>query len=175
MRITAEKCPYMRWDAYVIMPDHFHALISMEGGHAPLGDVIGGFKAAVSRTARRKLNLPAEMRIWHRNYYEMIVRTPEAADSIRNYIRMNPWRCVTELGGGLRGMGNPALWNAKKVGILCSRNGSPDIGKIPEAEVYLGGFHSPPEKKILEELLKHRAKIIVCPAWGLEHTVSAVR
>jgi len=30
MRITAEKCPYMRWEEFVIMPDHFHALIRME-------------------------------------------------------------------------------------------------------------------------------------------------
>ena len=113
---------------------------------------------------------PFPGKIWHRNYYEMIVRTPEAAASIRNYIRMNPWCCVTDFGNGLRGTGNPALWNAEKIGVLCSRVWATCMSprQIPEAEVYLGGFHSPPEQKILEELLKRRARIIYCPAWGLD-------
>ena len=53
MRITADLCPYMRWEEAAIMPDHFHALIQVAGGHAPLGDIVGGFKAAVSRELRR--------------------------------------------------------------------------------------------------------------------------
>lgn len=180
MRITAEKCPYMRWEEAVIMPDHFHALIAIDGGHAPLGDIIGGFKAAVSRELRRRCRgntcvAPVargtpDMRIWHRNYDEMIVRTPEAAEHIRRYIRMNPWKCIQNFGNNLRGMGNPSLWNGEKLGVLCSRNGvrATSLSPVPEAEVYLGGFHSPPEKQILAELLRRRAKIILCPAWKLE-------
>ncbi len=93
----------------------------------------------------------------------MIVRTPEAAENIR----MNPWKCIQNFCNGLRSMGNPALWNAGKIGILCSRAGAPCLEEIPEADVYLGGFHSPPEKQILDELLRRRAKIILCPAWDL--------
>ena len=187
MRVTAEMCTYMRWEASVLMPDHFHALIALEGGHASLGDVIGGFKAAVTRHIRqtrtgdilvaasskyslpRNALFPRNIRIWHRNYYETIVRAPEAERRIRQYIRMNPWRCVMELGTGLRGMGNPSLWHSDKLGVLCSRNGSPHdlIQQIPGAEAYLGGFHSPPEQAILRELLKRNANIIYCPAWGL--------
>ena len=138
MRITAAKCPGMQWGEYTIMPDHFHALIRMApGGHLGLGDIIGGFKAAVSRELHRTggINpaLPKEMRIWHRNYYEMIVRTPEAEQKIAEYIRMNPWRCVTDFGNGMRGMGNPALWNVPKLGICCSRN-APRPKGIPKAE-----------------------------------------
>jgi REP element-mobilizing transposase RayT len=176
MRITAEKCPEMRWEETVIMPDHFHALIRLEGGHSPLGDIIGGFKAAVSRELHRGRGntcvapIAPNTRIWHRNYYEMIVRTPQAAENILRYIRMNPWKCIQNFGNGLRGMGNPSLWNAQKLGVLCSRNGvrATSLSPVPEAEVYLGGFHSPPEKQILDELLKRRAKIILCPAWKLE-------
>jgi len=176
MRITEEKCPAMHWEEFIIMPDHFHALIRLEEGRLTLGDVVGGFKAAVTRHIRRRIpSINQKMRIWHRNYYEMIVRTPDAEKKIRQYIRMNPWQCVTDLGSGLRGMGNPSLWNAEKTGILCSRNGAPTSAalaqQIPEAEVYLGGFHSPPEQAILKELLKRRAKIIYCPAWGLKGAV----
>ena len=175
-KIIAEewaRCGEVRDDVFpgefVVMPDHFHGLIEIRSGPSGLGPVIGAFKAAVSRRIRMgDMHVVPTMRIWHRNYYERIVRTPEAEANIRNYIRMNPWRCVTDFGNGLRGMGNPALWNAEKTGVLCSRN-APPIMCIPEAEVYLGGFHSPPEQKILDELLKRRAKIILCPAWSLDN------
>lgn len=168
---THEGCPY------AIMPDHFHALIRIPVGAGlvparSLGDVIGAFKSRVVhemiQMVRAGICPPFPGKIWHRNYYEMIVRTPEAAENIRRYIRMNPWRCVTDFGNGLRGMGNPALWNAEKTGVLCSRN-APHVAHIPGAEVYLGGFHSPPEQKILDALLKRCAKIIYCPAWGLDN------
>jgi REP element-mobilizing transposase RayT len=178
MRVTAEKCPFMKWEEAVIMPDHFHALIRLRGGQAPLGDVIGGFKAAVSREIHRRgdihvaLSVPQRIRIWHRNYYEAIVRTPEEAERIAEYIRMNPWRCVTELRNGLRGMGNPALWSAPKLGVLCSRN-APRQASIPNAEVYMGGFHSPMEKEIFTRLLEHKKPLIWCPAWGLNRAAFA--
>ena len=194
MRITAEKFPFMEWGATTIMPDHFHALVRIKpGGNLSLGEIIGGFKAAVSRELRRRLKegeaggggeaglartgginlaLPEGMRIWHRNYYEMIVRTPEAEEKIAEYIRMNPWRCVQNLGGGLRGMGNPSLWNVPKLGICCSRN-APKPSAIPKATAYLGGFHSPMEKEIFAKLLECKRPLIWCPAWGLERAAFA--
>jgi putative transposase len=178
---THKGCPYgaglVSALPYIIMPDHFHALIRIPAaaGITPtrsLGDVIGAFKSRVVHEMIQMVHAglfpPFPGKIWHRNYYEMIVRTPEAAENIRRYIRMNPWRCVTDFGNGLRGIGNPALWNAEKIGVLCSRS-APPVTHIPDAEVYLGGFHSPPEQKILEELLKRRARIILCSAWGLEN------
>jgi REP element-mobilizing transposase RayT len=195
MRITAEKCPQMRWGAWVIMPDHFHALIRMQEGPLRLGDVIGGFKAAVSREWNRATRAtqvspvrrrrgeaclaapiaggaPIAPRMWHRNYYESIVRSDAAEQRIAEYIRLNPWRCVQELGDGLRGIGNPALWSGEKLGVLCSRN-SPKIGRLPDADVYYGGWHSPKEKEILDWLLKTRRRVIACPAWGIEDSAFA--
>jgi REP element-mobilizing transposase RayT len=172
MRITAEKCPFMQWQEAVIMPDHVHALIRMEGGYQRLGDVIGGFKAAVSREMPAHW-VPDNVRIWHRNYYESIVRTPDAARRIAEYIRMNPWRCVQQLGDGLRGMGNPALWNLPKLAVLASRpnrDAPVRIPDIPDAPAYLSGFHSPLEKGVFAELLQARRNVIWCPAWGLERS-----
>ena len=96
----------------------------------------------------------------------MIVRSDKAEAKIAEYIRMNPWRCVQDFGHGLRGMGNPALWNAEKLGVLCSRN-APRPKSMPKAAVYLGGFHSPMEKEIFAKLLEHKRPVIWCPAWGL--------
>ncbi len=186
MQKTDRLLPWMSWGEWVIMPDHFHALIRIEGGYGSLGDVMTGFKAGVTRTLRRRGDIfvaqngravPEKMRIWHRNYYERIVRSKEAEEKIAEYIRMNPWRCVQELSVGsengdavLRGMGNPALWNAEKLGVLCSRKDDTNIAPtaIPGASVYLSGFHSPMEKEVFIRLLEHRRRIIWCPAWGLE-------
>jgi hypothetical protein len=104
------------------------------------------------------------------------VRSEEAERRIAEYIRMNPWRCVQELGGGLRGIGNPALWNGEKLGVLCSRGAgatrATQVSPVPEgakdfSPVYLGGWHSPKEKEILEWLLKNKRRVIACPAWGI--------
>ncbi len=160
---------------YTIMPDHFHALIRMPAGEKALGDVICAFKSRVVHEyiARVKAGEwpPFPGNIWHRNYYEMIVRDEEAEQNIARYIRMNPWRCVTEFGNGLRGMGNPALWHAEKLGVLCSRN-APKPACIPKAAAYLSGFHSPMEQEIFQKLLEYKKPVIWCPAWGLGGTQS---
>jgi len=222
MRITAEKCPGMEWVSHVIMPDHFHALVRMPRGHLRLGDVIGGFKSAVSREMRRgEASLAAFCRgkaggegeagqgeaglarTWLRNYYESIVRTPEATERIIGYIRMNPWRCVQDFGNGLKGMGNPALWNMPKIGLLCSRGVGARPASPPslvagqeqreaqadarqagerarqagerarQASPVLSGFHSPMEREYFERLLAEKRPVIWCPAWGLDTAVQA--
>jgi len=219
VRMTAEKCVQMCWGEWVIMPDHFHAIIRMRKGPLRLGDVIGGFKAAVSREWNRAATGATQVssvrtgatqvspvrrgeaclapcvapRMWQRNYYEMIVRSAEAEQRIAEYIRMNPWRCVQQLGGGLRGIGNPALWGCEKLGVLCSRaaqgarqaslgegarqaslgEGARQASPVPEAEVYLGGWHSPKEKEILAWLLQHGRRVIACPAWGIKDAAFA--
>lgn len=197
MRVTEQKCPFMQWEEAVIMPDHMHALIRMQGGHQRLGDVIGGFKAAVTRELRRRRtgdihvaghvagHVAPDIRIWHRNYYEMIVRTPEAERNIRNYIRMNPWKLVqhaTHGGRSFRMIGNPALLNREKIAVLCSRNCSSDVlaaatqhaRNAGPRHCFMSGFHSPPEKAILAALLRSKGEaglaptVICCPAWGID-------
>jgi putative transposase len=181
MRITAEKCPFMKWEAAVIMPDHMHALIRMQGRSQRLGDVIGGFKAAVSRELRRRgdIHVAPDTRIWHRNYYEMIVRTQEAEKNITEYIRMNPWKLVQHgihNGQAFRMIGNPALLNREKIAMLCSRDCPPCV--LADAEqrarsaghghCFIGGFHSLPEQSILRALLESQARLICCPARGID-------
>ncbi len=184
------RCGKLRDDAFpgefVVMPDHFHALIRIEKGQSELGHVIGAFKAAVSRRIRRRRGdthvaqdthvapgthvapfgaPPENIRIWHRNYYEMIVRTPEAERNIREYIRANPWKLVqhaTHEGQSFRMIGNPALLNREKIAMLCSRNCPPDVlaaatkhaRTASSQHCFISGFHSPPEKAILATLLR---------------------
>jgi REP element-mobilizing transposase RayT len=188
--------PHAEAKDFVVMPDHVHGIIRMAGaavgakkfspvllqnGERPrgtsrtLGSVVRGFKVGVSKWFRENRGggggggerfFARTGPVWQRNYYEMIVRSAEAEEKIAGYIRMNPWKCVQSFGNGLRGIGNPALWNGKKLGVLCSRN-APHIGHIPDAEVYFGGWHSPKEKEIFEWLLKQGKRVIACPAWGI--------
>lgn len=176
MQKTARLLPWMKWGEWMIMPDHFHAIVEIKGGdHGGLADVMTGFKAGVTRTLRRRGDIlvapngrpaPEGMRIWQRDYYERIVRSAEAEEKVAGYIRMNPWKCVQNFGDGLRGIGNPALWSGEKLGVLCSRN-APRIGSIPAADVYFGGWHSPKEKEMFDWLLGKKQRVIACPAWGI--------
>lgn len=51
--------------------------------------MIGGFKSAVSREARRR-NLVGNAPIWQRNYVERIVRNDRELEATREYIANNP-------------------------------------------------------------------------------------
>ena len=167
---------------FVVMPDHVHGIIKMpergegakhfspiqdgrpRGTSQTLGSVVRGFKIGVTKWFRTNTDV---QEVWHRNYYEMIVRSAEAEKKIAGYIRMNPWRCVQQLGNGLRGMGNPALWNLPRLGICSSRNALRPKS-IPRASSYFSGFHSPLEKEIFAKLLELKKPLIWCPAWSLD-------
>ncbi len=160
---------------YTIMPDHFHGLLPIRKGEKALGDFICAFKSRTTHEYIKGVKAGKFPRfkgkIWHRNYYEMIVRSPEAEEKIAHYIQMNPWCCVTQFSNGLRGMGNPALWQLPTLGILCSRN-APKPEKIPAAKAYFSGFHSPMEKQIFARLLETKRPLIWCPAWTLDRAAA---
>ena len=175
---THEGCPY------VVMPDHFHGLVRMRGGAGrELGEVVGAFKSLVLHAyiagvkAGRVAPFPGK--IWHRNYYERIVRTPEAERNIRDYIRANPWKLVQHgehEGQPVRMIGNPALLNRETIALLCSRACPPAVLAAATTRArtagrehcVIGGFHSPPEQALLAALLQSEARLICCPAWGID-------
>ena len=94
-------------DAFVVMPNHVHAIVIMRGvgahGRAPLlpvspdrpprslGSFVAGFKSAATKrinTIRGTPGLP----VWQRNYYEHVVRDEDDLGRIRQYILENPPR-----------------------------------------------------------------------------------
>lgn len=115
---TAEMRRGVVLDAFVIMPDHMHAIVAMpaapqrersEGllGRAPesLGSLVAGYKASCTSEARRMLGRP-HLRLWQRNYYERVIRNARALANIRRYIAANPDRWQHSHGVSSRIHGN---------------------------------------------------------------------
>ena len=73
---------------YVIMPNHIHAIISVEkeaGRASPsptLGNVVGGLKSGISRRCG--------FSIWQRSYHDHIIRDETEYRRIWQYIDENP-------------------------------------------------------------------------------------
>jgi len=107
-------------DAFVVMPDHFHAIACVvdpcgrdrpvastferneriwcdqpvaPSGPSPrsLGALIAGFKCAVTIRITQMRGTPGA-KIWQRNYYDHIIRDENDFNRIREYINNNPAR-----------------------------------------------------------------------------------
>lgn len=100
---------------FVIMPNHFHAILeilfsqkiaqkSLSAFESPvqtIGAIIRGFKGASTRkirafiirdpnSAKGLADFDFSKSIWYRNYYERIIRDEQAYQNIANYIKNNP-------------------------------------------------------------------------------------
>ena len=95
----------LKLDEFVIMPDHFHAVLiigendnigrnvmhhvstttTFKSPHKNLGSVIRGFKSAVT-TYARKNHIEFE---WQPRYYDHVIRNETELKRIRKYIKNN--------------------------------------------------------------------------------------
>lgn len=97
-RDMAAEFPRASLDAFVLMPNHLHAIVhlSREGplGTPLLGDVVQRFKSIT--TARYSAGVHQhgwesyDRRLWQSNYYEHIVRDRDDLERCRRYIAANP-------------------------------------------------------------------------------------
>ena len=97
----------VRLHEFIVMPNHFHAIICLEGNNegtascAPtlprfgqvvsgsLSAIIRGFKSAVTNRFN-KMNDTGGNSLWQRNYYEHVIRDEPSLNRIREYIVNNP-------------------------------------------------------------------------------------
>ncbi len=116
------KFPNVQLDVSVVMPNHIHGVLAFSEevdepvgaaprgrpepnptpggrphGAAPtLGDVITWFKTMTTNAYFRGVKEyhwgPVPARLWQRNYYEHVVRSPEDLDRLLRYIEQNPAR-----------------------------------------------------------------------------------
>jgi putative transposase len=105
----------INFDAWVIMPNHIHAIVLIQtsdlpqhpvGAHgAPLpngalpgiayrrprslSSFVAGFKSTTTKQINIMQNAP-RIPVWQRNYYEHIVRNEASLECLRQYIHNNP-------------------------------------------------------------------------------------
>jgi len=83
--------PGIELGRFVVMPDHLHGILVLPEVGRSLCDLVGQFKAAVTRAARRA-GLPFDPPLWQRSYYERILRSPREWWYHDRYIAENPAR-----------------------------------------------------------------------------------
>ena len=102
----SEKYQNIECNEYIIMPNHIHIVIKIKniksycqkGGKTPpvhkvsLGNIIGYFKYITTKLYNDILKIKNEcyIKLWHRNYYENIIRNEEAYLKVLEYIKTNP-------------------------------------------------------------------------------------
>jgi REP element-mobilizing transposase RayT len=86
--------PYARVDVFSIMPDHVHAIISINEELAlpgikikPLPELMGAYKTTTSKYAHE---IGQEIFKWQKSYHAFIIPDLMTYDNIVRYIRDNP-------------------------------------------------------------------------------------
>jgi len=107
-RAIPDHFEHVTLDEYVIMPNHVHGILVIEDDWAgnvrathaspvpprgpqprSIGAIVGSFKSATARRINDLRGTP-DTRVWHRNYYEHVIRSEESLRQIRQYIADNP-------------------------------------------------------------------------------------
>ena len=100
--------PNVALDVCVVMPNHFHGVVTLTENHgsnsgvgaglkpAPtskkrhgLSEIVRAFKTFSSRKINALRNTPG-IPVWQRNYFERVVRNENELFEIREYIQQNP-------------------------------------------------------------------------------------
>jgi len=202
-RKSAQIRKEIELDEFVVMPNHVHGIVRVlpkQGFDASnpfcpkaqfgkpiagaLGTFVGAYKAAVSREINRRglmhqppAQIPAgASALWHRNYWDVIVRDEKALANIRQYIRFNPRNYDVVMNvGEPQFLGNKALLDMPKMGFLASRGEAAPHGQLPvkSGEAILSGFLSPMERAVFKASLEHKKPVIWVKPWGLKEGTEA--
>ena len=95
---TIDKYPYIESTIYVVMPNHFHAIIEISRADmesAPtISDVVQSFKRYSTleyiKMVKNGDAAPFEKQIWQRGFHDHIIRNKHDYEQISKYILENP-------------------------------------------------------------------------------------
>lgn len=95
-----ERFPTVAVDGFVVMPDHIHGIVmcgvdpDAEGPQTTVGEVVRWFKTSVHSAYGTGVKSdgwsPYDGKLWHRDYFDRIIRTDAELAAIRAYIEDNP-------------------------------------------------------------------------------------
>lgn len=92
-----EHYPAVTLDAFVVMPNHTHGIVFLQGEQTSfktiLGQVVNAYKGAVTARIRTQQQL-GDLIIWQSRYHDHIIRDEADLNRIRAYVKNNPanWR-----------------------------------------------------------------------------------
>lgn len=95
-----ERFPDIKLDEFVIMPDHLHCILWLDGStddSPTLGRIIGAYKSLVTISWRNYHKTPGVVHadhLWQRGYYEHVIRNDEDLHLTREYILNNPLKAL---------------------------------------------------------------------------------
>jgi putative transposase len=117
---TPETRPGVTLDAFITMPDHFHAIVILPGARRAgiessafvrrprsLGSLVAGYKSAC--TSVNALLGTTGFKVWQRNYYERVIRDEGSLQQMRRYLAANPLRSILARTSVEMNQGFPAL------------------------------------------------------------------
>ena len=92
--LLEKRYPCLKIDQYVIMPNHIHAILLLDGaaGASPrstITDIVCAYKSLTTRMCKKVQ--PIEM-LFQTSFYEHVIRGREDYDEIAEYIANNPKR-----------------------------------------------------------------------------------
>ncbi len=91
-----DRFPGLTLDEFVIMPDHIHFIIHLEGNvekPVTLAQVVGAYKSIVVVTWLSHIkanNLECAGLVWHTRFIDRVIFTTQELERTRQYIRNNP-------------------------------------------------------------------------------------
>ncbi|MBT8110479.1 MAG: transposase [Gammaproteobacteria bacterium] len=91
--------------AFVVMPDHFHWLFSLQGQRS-LSVSVNTVKSFSAREINRILGRRGK--VWQRGFYDRAIRREEDLEHVARYIVANPLRA-----GIVDAIGDYPFWDAK--------------------------------------------------------------
>ena len=81
-------------DCYAVMPDHMHCILFLDRSAAALPAVMDWYKTMTTNAYIRGVKAgeypPFDRHVWHRTYYEHVIRNETDLYEIRTYIQQNP-------------------------------------------------------------------------------------
>ena len=93
-----ERWQHLDVDLFVVMPNHLHIIVLIyeperEIKYKPtLANIIGSYKAGVTRTARQMDLITSDRILWQERYHDHIIRNEKRLNILRQYIATNPAR-----------------------------------------------------------------------------------
>lgn len=92
----ATRFPGVSSDVVMVMPDHLHGILALDGQTPTLSHLLDWFKGQSTARYARGVRDAGWRRfsgqLWQRGYYDRIIRKDEDLEAIRAYIVSNPER-----------------------------------------------------------------------------------